>query len=623
MDRHGLVCRTVLEQPDITQREMAQKIKVSLGTANGLIKECIGMGYIAERGDGAAGSGWELTGEGKRLLKGYKVDGALIIAAGFGSRFVPLTFETPKGLLEVFGERMIERQIGQLHEAGVTDITIAVGYLKEKFEYLIDKYDVKLLYNPEYPDKNTLATIRRSRKVLEGRNMYVLSSDNWMRENMFHAYECGAWYSAAYQHGETKEWCLSFNKRGRITDVKIGGRDQWVMYGPAYFSREFSARFLPVLEAYYKSPGTEQFYWEQVYVDMLSGEARRRLEQEGGALLDEAAKACGLPPSHWDEIEMDANRQPDDQVYEFENLEELRLFDPRYQNHSDNAAMKLVAEVFKVPESRIQDIRCLKSGMTNKSFLFRVGERSCICRIPGPGTELLINRKQEKQVYDAVACLGITEHVIYMNERTGYKIAEYYEGARNADASDWSDMDRCMEMVRRLHGSGITVGHDFDIRERIDFYEKLCSSHGGNLFEDYQEVREWMDWLMDCMDAMDRPKCLSHIDANVDNFLFLKDGGVKLLDWEYAGMCDPIMDVSMCAIYSYYDEADMEKLLASYLQREPTKDEYFAVYAYAALGGFLWSLWAVYKSALGDEFGEYTIIMYRYAKKYYRKLRKL
>ena len=596
MDRYALVCRTILEHPKATQRDMAQILEFSLGTVNSLVKECLSRGQISLSEDGS----YQVTEAGLEFLEQYRVDGALIIAAGFGSRFVPLTFETPKGLLEVFGERMIERQIRQLHQVGIHNITIVVGYLKEKFEYLIDKYDVKLLYNPEYPDKNTLATIHRSRKVLEGRNMYVLSSDNWMRENMFHAYECGAWYSAAYQHGETKEWCLSFNKRGRITDVKIGGRDQWVMYGPAYFSREFSARFLPVLEAYYKSPGTEQFYWEQVYVDMLSGEARRRLEQEGGALLDEAAKACGLPPSHWDEIEMDANRQPDDQVYEFENLEELRLFDPRYQNHSDNAAMKLVAEVFKVPESRIQDIRCLKSGMTNKSFLFRVGEHSCICRIPGPGTELLINRKQEKQVYDAVACLGITEHVIYMNERTGYKIAEYYEGARNADASDWSDMDRCMEMVRRLHGSGITVGHDFDIRERIDFYEKLCSSHGGNLFEDYQEVREWMDWLMDCMDAMDRPKCLSHIDANVDNFLFLKDGGVKLLDWEYAGMCDPIMDVSMCAIYSYYDEADMEKLLASYLQREPTKDEYFAVYAYAALGGFLWSLWAVYKSALGD-----------------------
>ena len=103
MDRYGLICRAVLEQPDITQREMAQKLKVSLGTANGLIKECIGMGYIAERGDGAAGSGWELTGEGKRLLKGYKVDGALIIAAGFGSRFVPLTLRPPRGFWRCSG----------------------------------------------------------------------------------------------------------------------------------------------------------------------------------------------------------------------------------------------------------------------------------------------------------------------------------------------------------------------------------------------------------------------------------------------------------------------------------------------------------------------------------------
>jgi len=109
----------------------------------------------------------------------------------------------------------------------------------------------------------------------------------------------------------------------------------------------------------------------------------------------------------------------------------------------------------------------------------------------------------------------------------------------------------------------------------------------------------------------------------VDNFLVLESGEIKLLDWEYAGMCDPVVDISMCAIYSYYGEEEMEKLLCLYLQREPEKDELFALYANAALGGFLWSLWAVYKSVLGDEFGEYTIIMYRYAKKYYRKLRKL
>ena len=196
MDRYGLICRAVLEQPDITQREMAQKLDVSLGTVNSLVKECVGRGLIAEDGPDNASRKWKILEEGRKLLEPYKVDGALIIAAGFGSRFVPLTFETPKGLLEVFGERMIERQIRQLHEAGIRDITIAVGYLKEKFEYLIDKYDVKLLYNPEYSSKNTLTTIYRAAKVLEGRNMYLLASDNWLRENMYHAYECGAWYSS-------------------------------------------------------------------------------------------------------------------------------------------------------------------------------------------------------------------------------------------------------------------------------------------------------------------------------------------------------------------------------------------------------------------------------------------
>lgn len=618
MDRHGLICRTILEQPDVTQRELARCLDVSLGTAHGLLKECMEQGLIRESGQGEKKK-WELLEGGRKRLAPYKVDGALITAAGFGSRFVPLTFETPKGLLEVFGERMIERQIRQLHEAGVYDITIAVGYLKEKFEYLIDKFGVKLLYNPEYKNKNTLATVYHARDVLRGKNMYLLSSDNWMRENMYHGYECGAWYSASFQKGDTKEWCLSFNKKGRILDVTVGGRDQWVMYGPVYFSREFTADFLPVLEAYYKAPGTEQFYWEQVYKDMLSGDARRRLEREG--MLSAAYEAGGRPAEQWDKIDMYANCQPEDQVYEFENLEELRLFDTRYQKHSDNEAMELVSKVFAVPESEIRDLKCLKSGMTNKSFLFQVGGNRYICRVPGPGTELLINRHQEKQAYDAVQPLELTERVIYMDEKTGYKIAEYYEGSRNARSDDWEDMERCMEVLRRLHRSGIRVGHRFDIRERIDFYETLCRGHGGVLFEDYDQVRGWMNWLMDTLDRMEMPECICHIDANVDNFLFLADGDVKLLDWEYAGMCNPIMDISMCAIYSYYGEEEMERLFRLYLGREPKKDELFALYACAALGGFLWCLWAVYKKALGEEFGEYTLIMYRYAKNYYKKCR--
>ncbi len=610
MDRIGLVCRSFLEDGDISQRGLAEVLQVSLGSVNKLVAECADRGLLeacADSGDGSSEKGagrgksrYRLTEAGLSYLEPYRMDGAVIFAAGFGSRFVPLTFEQPKGLVEVLGERMIEREICQLHEAGITDITIVVGYLKEKFEYLIDKYDVKLLYNPEYLTKNNLSTYWHARELFRGRNMYLLVSDNWIRDNIFHRYECGSWYSSVFMEGPTSEWCLDINKKGRITDVRVGGHDAWVMYGPACMLRDFTEAFLPMAEADYLAPGTEQNYWEQTLVH------------------------------HIGELSIDANCQPADRVYEFENLEELRNFDPRYRNHSDNRAMQLVAEVFGIKESEISNIRCLKAGMTNQSFLFEVAGKHYICRVPGQGTEKLINRRQEHAVYAAVAPLRITEKVIYFNEETGYKISEYYEGARNADFSDPAgpEVHACMDILQKLHRSGITVDHPFDIAERIDFYESLCSHMQQNLFEDYDRVRGMMDELLSALKKKtERPKVLAHIDAVCDNFLILPhqaEAGardIRLIDWEYAGMADPLLDIAMSSIYAYYDEEQTDKLLCTYLQRKPSAEETAVTYAYAALGGFLWALWAVFKSMAGIEFGDYTIKMYRYAKGYYRRIK--
>lgn len=260
--------------------------------------------------------------------------------------------------------------------------------------------------------------------------------------------------------------------------------------------------------------------------------------------------------------------------------------------------------------------------MTNKSFLFDVQEQSYICRIPGPGTEVLINRKQEKAVYDAAKHLDISEQVIYFDPENGYKIARYYDGARNGDPASLEDIRKCMALLHHFHDSGLTVEHSFDLRERIGFYELLCKSHGSILFEDYPEVHDHMMILLDYLEGLGRPRTLCHIDSNFDNFLILPDGQVRLIDWEYAGMCDPLIDLAMCAIYSYYKKEQTETLMTAYFGRTASEEERTIVYAYMALGGFLWSLWAVYKSALGEEFGDYTLIMYRYAKDFFRTVQK-
>lgn len=624
MNRNILILRTIAEDKTVTQRGLSRICGLGLGTVNASVKKLIEDGCAMKK-DGCL----FVSEKGFESLSGYRTEKAVIMAAGFGSRFVPLTLETPKGLLEVLGEPMIERQIRQLHDAGVNDISIIVGYMKERFEYLTDKFGVSLIYNPEFTDKNTLASLYHAREAFRGANTYILSSDNWLRENLYHAYEPNAWYAAEHSDGDTSEWVLETDAKGRITDTYPGGRDCDYMYGPAYFTKEFSEAFIPVLEKYYEMPGTENYYWEHVLMEMLNGRAAKRLAAYFGLTRDIKNLKCP---------EIYINLQDPDIVYEFENLEELRRFDRKYENDSGSKAMQLVSRVFNIKESEIQKIRCLKAGMTNNSWLFTVNGKSYISRIPGEGTDKLINRREEAAVYEAVKPLGITEELIYFDPETGYKISRFYENSRNADASEDNEMQQCMDLLRRMHESGVKVDHSFDIGERLSYYEKLILEASGfdpetkddvNLqkmfiqsvpFKDYMEVRARKDEILSWLHKKGRPTVLAHIDSVPDNFIFLPDGELRLIDWEYAGMADPFIDISMCAIYSFMDEAKIIKLSKMYLKHEPDEAEKEIIYAYVALGGLLWSLWGIYKEKLGVQFTDYTIKMYRYFKTYSAKL---
>ena len=180
-----------------------------------------------------------------------------------------------------------------------------------------------------------------------------------------------------------------------------------------------------------------------------------------------------------------------------------------------------------------------------------------------------------------------------------------------------------MALLRKAHQSELTVEHHFNLRERINFYEKLCQHHELLLFEDYTEVRGWMNHLLDRVERLNRPSFLSHIDSVADNFLFLPDGTVRLIDWEYSAMHDPLIDISMCGIYSYYDAEELDRSLEVYLERIPTPEERIATYAYAALGGFCGVCGPYSKVRKEKNSGEYTIIMYHYAKHYYKRIARL
>lgn len=205
-----------------------------------------------------------ITENGIKALEPYKVDNAIIMAAGFGLRSLPLSRLVPKGLYKVKGEVLIERQIEQLKSAGISEIIVVTGYLKEKFEYLKDKYGVILVENDDYYRYNNISSLYAARKYLK--KSYVCCSDNYFNVNVFDQYVYDSYYSCLYAEEYADEYCVTKSDGCYIREIRKGGKEAWYTIGEAFFSASFSKRFLEFLELEYPQSGTKKMLWDDFHI---------------------------------------------------------------------------------------------------------------------------------------------------------------------------------------------------------------------------------------------------------------------------------------------------------------------------------------------------------------------
>ena len=277
----------------------------------------------------------------------YRAENAIIMAAGISSRFAPLSYEIPKALTEVKGEILIERQIGQLNAAGIRDIYIIVGYKAEQFEYLREKLGVRLIKNEAYMERNNHSSIYAARDFIG--NSYICSGDNYFVDNPFERDVDDSYYAAVYAPGETKEWCMQTDSEGYINQVEVGGKNAWYMLGHAFWSEEFSARFLPFLEAEYADPRSKGLFWENIFIN------------------------------HLDVLKMRMRKYPADYIFEFDSIDELREFDTTYIADTRSSILKYVAAQLGGTEAEITHIEPLKNTSTEVvgiHFTFRAEQYS-------------------------------------------------------------------------------------------------------------------------------------------------------------------------------------------------------------------------------------------------------
>lgn len=266
------------EDAPLSQRQLEEKTDYSLGTVNKAVKELQADNLIKEGG---------ITPKGREALEPYKVKRALFIAAGFGSRLVPVTLNTPKPLVRVNGKRIIDGLIDACLAAGIDDITIVRGYLGEQFDQLLYKYPmIKFIENPIYNEANNISSTLVARYNLC--NSYVFEADLLISNpSIITKYHYTSDFLGIKME-RSDDWCFEV-KDGFITEQKVGGLNCYQMVGISYWNQEDGMKLSKHIEEAYNLPGGKELYWEQTPLKIFKDQykvAVRECRQEDIVEID-------------------------------------------------------------------------------------------------------------------------------------------------------------------------------------------------------------------------------------------------------------------------------------------------------------------------------------------------
>ncbi len=241
------------EKKKLSQRQIAKLTGYSVGTINTAFSELVEKHFIQDD---------KISAEGLRALEPYKVQRAVFLAAGFGSRLVPITLNTPKPLIRVHGRMIIESLLDAVAVAGIQEIVIVRGYLSAQFDQLKYKYpNIKFVENPAYNEGNNISSLLAAKDYLE--NAYIIESDIILKNpRLISKYQYQSNYCGVPCE-RTDDWCLSVEK-GRVSGVSVGGTDGFRMVGISYWTQEDGKKLDECLEEVYKMPGGKERYWDSV-----------------------------------------------------------------------------------------------------------------------------------------------------------------------------------------------------------------------------------------------------------------------------------------------------------------------------------------------------------------------
>ena len=489
-----------------------------------------------------------LTDDEAATLEPYRAKNAIILAAGTCRRFAPISFDYPKPLVEVRGEVLVERQIRQLHTAGVADIAIVVGYMKEKFEYLADKYGVTFVDDPEFAITNNIVSLAHAADRLG--NTYILLGDQYYTVNPFERYVYRSFYATTLTVSEDT-WVMETGPDGAVTDMVMREDGGEKLQGPCYVDAECGAALAAALVETIADKSNVDKYWEYAWY------------------------------LHRDTVHISTRYYPAGVVNSFKTMDELAAFDDAYLLHVNSPSMDNICGYLGCEPEDLHDFEALLGGLTNFNVAFTVGDARYVYRHPVGYAPVKLDRKIETIANTAARDAGVDRSFIYEDPETGWKLCHYIDGARPLDFMKFEEALPASRFLGEFQKAtkGITVDAEYDRWEYALDYERQIAAQNYQIDEKSMSYRDRIVKLVEYLKADNFPKVLSHNDAWFSNFLFSSDGSLYLIDWEFAAMADWLNDIAN-HVEAYYiavppeNREFMRENLQAFLGREETPEEW-------------------------------------------------
>ncbi|MDU2490543.1 MAG: phosphocholine cytidylyltransferase/choline kinase family protein [Clostridium celatum] len=601
------ILREINKNPGINQRALSSECKISLGKVNTIV-DSLEMDKLIVKEIKGRQHKYSITKKGLIILENEIKDNKEVQLELHSEKIVPIktavilaagrnkNFDKPVGSLEINNLTLLERNINILRYNGIEKIIIVIGYKGEEIKNKLNDNNIIFIENSNFKWTGTMASLATVENNID-EDFILLESDIVIEESGIRGiinYPCRDCVLITTESGSGDEAFVEIkdSKIYKISkDIAQLNKIDGEMIGVSKISLEFFEKMIQE----YKFNKNPYMNYEYMMLDIS------RTYSLGYIKIDNLL---------WHEID-------NNEHYYYVNNILLKKIDKKEKSIYLENLKGIIYDSMKVSPERINNISPI-GGMTNKNYKIEIDNECYVLRVPGNGTGEMISREDE--IRNAVYAneVGVDSELLYFNEKSGIKISRFIENAETLSpeaTKKQNNMIMVCDILRKLHNYNRKMANDFDIYGKIEQYENLAKEVNAIFFDDYYEVKDKVLLLKNIMAELDVKLAPCHNDTIAENFIKSGEDKMYLIDWEYAGMNDPMWDLAAHSLENKFSEDEEELLLNIYFNGKVEEKYKKRILINKIYQDFLWSTWTIIKEAKGDDFGSYGIDRYTRAKK--------